>query len=142
MNKEEFEKYYKSIGKIFCPYFKEYVHFTDKGLEHLKFKSHFLPRTVKDSRVRMSLIPNAVRVLTITRTIQGVNSVMRFENRFVHNRKEKALQLVKYFEFIAVIDNKKIKVIIKQITGDHMTFLSVIPLFKEKTPPTEGDGFS
>lgn len=142
MEDVNFEKFYKSIGKVFCPYFNEYVFFTDKGLEHLKFKSHFNPRTIKDSAVRMRLLPIAIKILNLTTTIQGINSVMRFEHRYIHNRKETALQPVKYFEFIAVVEGMKVKVIIKQISDDRMTFLSVIPLLKEKTPPAEGDGFS
>ena len=42
---EEFEKvksngesFYKSIGEIYCPYFKEKIAFNAQGLEHLKYK--------------------------------------------------------------------------------------------------------
>ena len=31
-------KLYRSIGEIYCPYFKEKIIFNAKGLEHLKFK--------------------------------------------------------------------------------------------------------
>ena len=33
------EEFYKSIGEVHCPYFKEKIIFNAKGLEHLKFKS-------------------------------------------------------------------------------------------------------
>ena len=32
------EALYKSLGEIYCPYFKEKISFGAPGLEHLKFK--------------------------------------------------------------------------------------------------------
>jgi len=35
--KKEAENLYKSIGEVYCPYFKEKISFNVKGLEHIKF---------------------------------------------------------------------------------------------------------
>ena len=137
-----FEKFYKSIGKVFCPYFNEYVFFTELGFEHLRFKNKNKARNSKDRDVRMSLIPTAINIINITRTLQDKISRNRFEERLINNRSEFAMTLVTYYEFLALVNNKKIKIIIKEIAGKDKVFLSVIPLYKQKSPPIEGDGFS
>ncbi len=142
MHENDREKLYRSIGKIYCPYFKETVHFTELGFEHIRFKNRNKSRTIKDQNMRFKLLPNVVRIINLSHTLQGKLYKNRFEERFINNRREIALTQVIYYEFLAIIDDKKIKVIIKEITGKEKVFLSVIPFFKQKTPPIEGDGFS
>ncbi len=142
MEKEEREKFYKSIGKVYCPYFKEQIHFTELGFEHIRFKNKNTTRTPKDQEVRMKLLPVAVKIISLSNTLQGKLSRNRFEERLVNNRNEMALTSVTYYEFMAIIDSRKAKVVIKEIIGKEKVFLSIIPLFKQKTPPIEGDGFS
>ncbi len=142
MENINFEKFYKSIGKVFCPYFNEYVFFTELGYEHLRFKNKNTARTMRDRQMRTSLIPTAIKIISLSSTLQGKSSRNRFEERFVNNRKEVALRYVQYFEFMAVINDKKTKVVVKQIENQELIFLSIIPLYKQKSPPAEGDGFS
>lgn len=142
MNREEYEKYYRGIKKVYCPYFMESINFTNLGFEHIRFKNKHLARTLSDQSVRLRLLPIAVKILEKSHTLQGVSIRKRFEERYINNRKEIALLLVHYYEFTAIIDTRKAKVIIKQVEGREKIFLSIIPLFKEKTPPIEGDGFS
>ncbi|MDO8430399.1 MAG: hypothetical protein Q7S72_00195 [Candidatus Taylorbacteria bacterium] len=142
MNDNNKEKFYKSIGKVYCPYFNESVNFTDLGFEHLRFKIKQTARTHKDQIVRFKLLPFAIQVLNLSHTLQGINSRNRFEERIINSRREFALTLVTYYEFIAIIDGKKIKIVIKEIKGKERIFLSIIPLFKQKSPSEEDDGFS
>lgn len=136
------EKIYKDIGKIYCPYFKDCVQFTRVGFEHLKFKNKYKARSAKDQNMRFKLLPLAVQILGLSHTLQNISSRQRFEERTINNRREIGLMLVTYYEFTAVMSQKRIKIIIKQIEGRDKIFLSVIPFFKQKTPPEEGDGFS
>ncbi len=133
------EEFYKKIGKVYCPYFKEEIHFTSEGLFHLKFKTKFKARVTKDAQTRLRLIPTAIGIIKASHTLQGKDVRQNFEFRFVNSRKELALRTVTYYELIAIIDNVKAKVILKQIENEHKTFLSVIPLFKQKTPPVGDD---
>ncbi|MEK7095228.1 MAG: hypothetical protein AAB917_01045 [Patescibacteria group bacterium] len=136
------EKIYKDIGKVYCPYFKDYINFTRVGFEHLNFKNKYRARPAKDRNMRFKLLPLAVQILSLSHTLQNISSRNRFEERTVNNRRETALMLVIYYEFIAIISQKRMKIIIKQIESRDKIFLSVIPFFKQKTPPEEGDGFS
>jgi hypothetical protein len=142
MDINEREKFYKNIVRIKCPYLGNFVYFKDLGLEHLHFKNKYTLRTLKDRDVRMKLLPICIKILELSYTLQGISFKNRFEKRFINNRKETALMRVTYYEFIAVIENKKVKVIVKKLEDHDNEFLSIIPLFKEKTPPYEGDGFS
>jgi len=130
---------YGSIGKVYCPYFKEYIYFTRTGLEHLKFKSKFKARPEKDYHMRVRLLPTAVQIIGQSHTLQGKSSRRRFEHRYMHGRKETALMCVSYFEFIAIIENTRAKVVIKQIENGEKVFLSIIPDFKQKTSLEESD---
>ncbi|MDE2188434.1 MAG: hypothetical protein KGJ35_01755 [Patescibacteria group bacterium] len=141
MNEERasFEAFYKNIGKIYCPYFKDYIHFTDVGIDHLRFKNKFTLRTEKDRDMRIKMLPRAIHLIGKTVTLQNRSYRRRFETRYINSRKENILTDVKYYEFVAIIEERHIRVVIKQIENKEKVFLSVIPLFKQKMPLEESD---
>jgi len=123
------EKFYKKIGDIYCPYFKEKIAFNTKGLKHLKFKSNRQARPAKDQYSRLKLIHLAPEVLKQSHTLQGVWQIRRFEAEKINSRWERIMKDVTYYEFIAVMDNIRLKVIIKQVLGGEKHFWSVIPFW-------------
>ncbi len=139
--RKEFKEKYDSISKVYCPYFKQHVYFTRMGYEHIFFKKKYKARNETDLEMRVKLFPLAIKLLGTTSTIQDVQHRNRFEERYINSRKEVALVSVTYYEFIALINEKKIKTVLKQIIGGNIVFLSIIPLLKQKSPPFEGDGF-
>lgn len=120
---KEFDVSYKEIGSVFCPYFKGYIAFNADGLEHLKFKRKGVIRTPKDRDARIRIFPIAIKILLQSHTVQGIISRNRFEKRTIHSRKEIALSRVTYYEFLAIIDQVRAKVILKQIEDGPRTFL-------------------
>lgn len=132
------EDFYKNIGGVYCPYFKESVYFTNIGLDHISFKNKYTARTAKDKDARVRLLPTAIEILGQSHTLQGKTCRQRFEERSINSRIEIALVVVTYYEFIAIIGSIRAKVIIKQTEHDNKKmFLSVIPFFKQKMPPEE-----
>jgi hypothetical protein len=127
--KNEAEKFYKEIGDIYCPYFKEKIVFNAKGLKHLKFKSNRQARPGKDQYSRLKLIHLAPEILKQSRTLQGIWQIKRFEVQKTNSRWEQIMKDVTYYEFIAVIDTIRLKVIIKQVLGGEKHFWSVIPFW-------------
>jgi len=121
------EKYYATIGRIHCPYFGSDIAFNAKGLRHLKFKSDRQARPNKDQYSRLKLIHYAPEVLRLSRTVQGIWSVKRFEEQKTNNRWEHIMKEVIHYEFIAVLDSVRVKVIVKEISGGEKYFLSIIP---------------
>jgi len=127
--KKEAEDFYEKIESVFCPYFKEKIVFNIKGLKHLKFKSDRQARSNKDQYPRLKLIHFAPKVLQCSSTLQGIWKIKRFEDQKTNNRWEKVMKEVTFYEFIAVFEDIRIKVIIKEVQGGEKHFFSVIPFW-------------
>jgi len=48
----------------------------------------------------------------------------------MHSRTDTVLKPVSYYEFIAVLENVRVKVIVKQVDGGEKFFWSIIPYWK------------
>lgn len=127
--KDEAEEFYKTIGDVYCPYFKEKIAFNAKGLRHLKFKSDKQARPIKDQYSRLRLVRLAPEVLKQSHTLQGIWQIRRFEEQKTNSRWERIMKDVKYYEFIAVINNVRVKVVVKEVLGGEKYFCSVIPFW-------------
>lgn len=125
--KEEAEAFYATIDGVYCPYFKEKVPFNAKGLRHLKFKSDQQARIQMDQYSRLKLLHFAPQVLQKSHTLQGIWRTKRFEMLKINSRWERILKDVTFYEFIAVLDNVRLKVIVKEALGGKKHFWSVIP---------------
>ena len=123
------EAFYKAVGEIYCPYFKEKVSFNARGLEHLKFIQREKARLEKDQYMRFKLIHLAPEVLKSSHTVQGILETKKFEKIRINNRTESLLQPVVYYEFIAVIKRNRIRIIVKQIDDNKKFFWSIIPFW-------------
>lgn len=124
------ETFYASIGEVCCPYFGEKIAFNMAGLKHLKFKSDKVARPRSEQYARLKLLTLASRVLFLSRTVQGISHTKHFERIRVHSRTDTILKQVSYYEFIAVLENVRVKVIVKQIDNGQKFFWSVIPYWK------------
>lgn len=123
------EKNYKSIGEVYCPYFKEKIAFNSEGLEHLRFRQRNVGRPERDQYMRLKLLHLAPEVLKLSQTVQGILETKKFERIRVNNRTDTLLKPVSYFEFIAVIKRNRIKIILKQINNGKKFFWSIIPFW-------------
>lgn len=125
--KKEKEALYKTFGEVYCPYFKEKIAFNVLGLEHLKFKSLRMARLEEDQYMRFVLLHLAPEVISLSHTVQGIRTTKTFEEVRVNNRTEHTLKNVTYYEFIAVIKNDRVKIILKQVENGQKVFLSIVP---------------
>jgi len=129
--KQEAEKFYKSITEgVLCPYFKEKISFNAKGLEHLKFSRKNHARIQQDQYMRLKLLHLAPRVLGLSHTIQGISERTGFEliRSSAHN--ETLPKFSTCYEFVAIIDNVRVKVVVKQVENGPKYFWSIIPFWK------------
>lgn len=127
--KEEAEKFYHSIKEVRNPYFTENVVFNSKGLKHLKFKSDQKARTNQEQYTRLKLLRLVPEVLRKSYTIQGIWETKKFEEQKTNKRWEKVLKDVIFYEFIAILENLRVKVIVKEVRGGIKYFWSVIPFW-------------
>ena len=121
------EEFYKTIGEVYCPYFKEKISFGAQGLEHLKFKRREKTRLEQDQYMRFKLLHLAPEVLKLSRTVQGIWETKHLERIRVNSRTDLILKPVVYYEFIAVLDRIRLKVIAKQIGNGQISFWSIMP---------------
>ncbi len=127
---QEAENFYKNIEKVFCPYFKEEVAFNAKGLEHLKFSGLRRARSHGDQYIRFRLISLAPRIVKESHTLQGISVRRSMERVKTNSRWESVMRMVTYYEFVAVIKDVRVRVIVKQVEGGQKYFWSVIPFWK------------
>lgn len=127
--KSDAETFYQSIGEVFCPYFQEKIPLNTKGLKHLKFKADQQARTNQDQYTRLKLLRLAPEVLKKSHTVQGVWETRKFEELKTNSKWKRILKDVKFYEFIAVLENVRVKVIVKEVEGGQRHFWSVIPFW-------------
>lgn len=128
--REQAEGIYKAIGKVHCPYLGESVIFNAKGIEHVKFKALRHARSRADQYVRLVLIPLAPKILCSSHTVQGIARAKGFERERTNSRWETILRNVTYYEFIAVINEARVRIIVKRVEAGSPYFWSIIPFWK------------
>ena len=124
------EDLYKSLEDVYCPYFKERVAFNAEGLEHLVFKSRGRYRSNPDQFMRFKLLHLVPEILKLSRTVQGIREIKKFEQVRIHNRTETVLKEVMYYQFIAVLGRIRIMIVVKQIENMQKYFFSIIPFWR------------
>lgn len=114
--REEAEKFYKNIENVYCPYLKTSISFNAKGLSHIKMKSRNKARAKSDQYLRLKFLKLTPYILKKSGTLQEFN------------KKEN----IKYFGFTAIINNLRLKIIIKQENHNNPYFWSIIPFWKRE----------
>ncbi len=126
--KEDSNQYYLKIGKIFCPALDSYIYFNAEGFNHIIFKGSRKERDKSSQILRFKLLPLAKKLASLTTTYQEFEDTLK---EFTVKRFKKKIQetkSVKYWGIIAIIENRKIKVIVRKIgENGQFHFWSVVP---------------
>ena len=132
--KKKAEQGYRSVGDVLCPYLSVPVRFNREGLEHVLFKGRGRARPRTQQETRLQLLHYAPKVIRQSHTVQGVYPTVSFVDVRRNNRRDRVRKEVTYYEFIAVVDKIRIRVIVRQIQGGEPHFWSIIPYWKGKGP--------
>lgn len=127
------EELYKSFEPVKCPYFNDVVHFNAQGLEHLKYKKRNRDRLQQDQYMRFKLLHLAPQILKLSRTVQGIMPLKTVGRVFCNSRREWVIQQSFFYEFIAVIDDVRARVVVKRIEDGQLMFWSIIPFWRNGT---------
>jgi hypothetical protein len=133
--KKEAENNYRKIGSIYCPYLKDDVSFNNKGLDHIKLKEWDKARLLSDQYLRLKFLKLVPLIIKDSHTLQEYSEQRRLERQKINSRWEKRLVTVRYYGFVAIVKEIKIKVIVKEIEGGKPFFWSVIPFWKREKDP-------
>lgn len=128
--KKEADNYYKSIGFVRCPYLNDDVHFNRKGFEHLLFKEWNKTRTKIEQYTRLRLLQLAPEIIRKSHTLQEYDGRNVFVRQKINSRWENRLKLVRYFVFIAIVKDARLKIVVKEIEGGQKFFYSLYPSWR------------
>ncbi len=130
--KTDAEKFYKNIGKVYCPYLKDNVSFNTKGLDHIKFSGWNKTRLLKDQYIRLRLLQLAPKIIRESHTLQEFFKTIRQERRKINGVWEINFTETTFYGFVAVINKCRVKIIVKEISGGKKYFWSIIPFWKNR----------
>jgi len=130
------QEFYPTIGHIHCPHLSAAVQFNIHGLEHLRRKSWNRGRSRQDQFMRLKYLRMAPTILRLSNTVQGVCHTNERIRRHRHGRWEEVFSPATYFEFVAVIEERRFKVIVKQTPGQEFMFWSLIPFWRQSKQGT------
>ena len=126
--KEDAQRLYAQTGKVFSSAFNQEIFFTSEGFNHIIFKSSRTERERSSQILRFKLIPLAIKLLKISTTYQEFEETLKEFEVKSHKERVKKTKIVRYWGIIAIIDNRKIKVIVRKIGEEgKMHFWSIVP---------------
>lgn len=125
--REDAEKYYATLTNINCPALDSTVSFSSYGFNHIIYRKGRTERDRTSQIMRFKLLINAYELIGLTTTFQEYENT--FKDFTVKKYKEKisVTRQVQYWGLIAIINNRKIKVILRKIGNGNLHFWSIIP---------------
>ena len=118
--KNQIKKIFDSNKEIACPAFpNEKITFNAKGINHLIYKGSRSHREQSRIETNIRLLPSAIKVLKVMVYPQEETSYTREGVKY------------KFWTFEAVVDNRRIKVIVRQVGNGKKHFWSVIPAWRK-----------
>jgi hypothetical protein len=126
--KEDAINFYHNIGKVYSPVLEQDIYFTAEGFNHIIFTNSRSERERSSQILRFKLLPLAVKLVKISTTYQEFEETLKeFIVRSYKKRINKT-RPVKYWGIIAIIDGRKIKVILRKIgENGNIHFWSIVP---------------
>ncbi len=117
--KEKIKTLFEKNKEIKCPAFRnEEIFFNAKGINHLIYKGNRSRRESARILTNIRLLPRAFLVLKL----------MPFWQEESEYLSEKTIY--KFWSFEAVVENRRIKVIVRQVGNGNKHFWSVIPAWR------------
>ena len=126
--REDAQKFYNSTRPVHSPALKELVHFNAEGFNHIVFKGSRSERERPSQILRFKLLPRAIKLIGLSTTYQEYEETLKEFWVKSHKNKVQKTKPVRYWGIIAIIDGRKIKVILRKI-GDNgqLHFWSIVP---------------
>ena len=118
--KDQIQKIFHQNKDIVCPAFpNEKIILNAKGINHLIYKGGRSRREKSRILTNIRLLPSAMKVLKLMPLWQEESSYTRDKVQF------------KFWCFEGVVDNRRIKVIVRQVGKGRKHFWSVIPAWRK-----------
>ena len=125
--RDDTHSWYQKLKPVKSPALNSVVSFTSEGFEHIVYKRARAERERRSQIMRFKLLSSAVKLIGLSTTFQEYEETIK---QFTIKRKKKKIQVpkkVQYWGIIAIIDGKKIKVIIRKTGNGKHHFWSIVP---------------
>jgi hypothetical protein len=126
--KEDASNFYAGIRKVFSPGLEEEIYFTSEGFNHIIFNNPRSERERSSQILRFKLLPLAKKLIESSTTYQEYEETIKEFEVKIRKKRARKTKPVRYWGIIAIVDGRKIKVILRKI-GDagKLHFWSVVP---------------
>jgi hypothetical protein len=128
--KQKSKEEYSKIGRTWCPYLEDYVYFNKEGFEHLLFKTWNRGRSKLEQYTRLRLLALVPGIIAKTHTLQEYDERNILVRQKTNSRWEKRMKLVRYYVFISIVKEVRLKIIVKKIDGGNKFFYSLYPSWR------------
>ncbi len=126
--KEDAQNFYNNVHIVFSPIFNQNVYFNSEGFNHIIFKGSRSEREKSSQILRFKLLHLAIKLVKLSTTHQEFEETLKEFEVKSHKKRIKKSKPVRYWGIIAIIDGRKIKVILRQIgDGGNIHFWSIVP---------------
>jgi len=128
---------YKTYTPMYCPVLRQYVHFSMRGFNHLRFKVDNTPRNPKEAMYKLGLLPLARPAIYHAKSAE-------YERRMspVGGTRKPVLKEMEYWGLTTVVGKKDVKVRVilrKLIESDQVHFWSIMKLGQNQKIPSLTD---
>jgi len=125
--REDTRTWFQSLKPVYSPALDSLIYFNSEGFEHIIYKRSRAEREKSSQMMRFKLLPRAVALIELSTTYQEYEeTIKRFELKR-HKKRVQESKTVRYWGIIAIIENRKIKVIVRRIGNGQIHFWSIIP---------------
>jgi hypothetical protein len=112
---DERRRWYKSIGKVFCPCLSEDVHFNFKGFYHLLYKGTGERRSIAVTSERMDLLPLSPSI---------ISSAIEFKE-YRQEYSKRLNKIIHSWELLETVGGVRVSVILRRIGNGKIIFYSI-----------------
>ena len=114
--KKQAKELFVKTDFLYCPAIEKTVSVTQKGFKHILFKRGQQSRKRSSQLLRFELLPLAFKLIQLTTTYH------EYEHEVIEGSKNSI-----YWGLIAILDDKKIKVVLRKVGNGNIHFWSVMP---------------
>lgn len=118
---------YTSFDTVLCPTLSCGIVFNSSGFNHILFQRGQKPRSKTSQILRFSLLEKAYKLVGLTTTFQEYDSLNK--EVIVKKYKDKIFKekTIVFWGLVAILDNQKIRVVLRKVGNGNIHFWSVMP---------------
>lgn len=125
--REDAQHLYTTFEQVICPALDVPISFSSHGFNHVVYRKGRNERDRSSQIMRFKLLARAYELVSRTITFQEYEETLKEFVIKKNKQKQRVSKTVRYWGLIAILNNRKIKVIIRKVGNGTAHFWSVIP---------------